>query len=177
MREKAKGADSMSSKVQLQPRKSAIYTEQDYIAISAQLKKRWLIAAIPCVLLLAVLVYSLVIRQEWLTTTCTILIGVILIAGYDLFIKPIACYRTHLSNVLYGRARESMLPFLAISEDVNVVDGVAYRSVTCQDVDGKGRLYERLFYFDAAKTFPEFQTGDMLRIVHHDLVVADIAHA
>lgn len=167
----------MSSKVQLQPRKSAIYTEQDHSVITNQLKKRWLIAAIPCALLLAVLIYSLVVRQEWLTTTCTILIGVILIAGYDLFIKPIACYRRHLDNVLYGRARESTLPFLAITEDVNVVDGVAYRSVTCQDVDGKGRLYERLFYFDAAKAFPDFQSGDMLRIVHHDLVIADIGQA
>lgn len=167
----------MSSKIHLQARKSAIYTEQDYSDITAQLKKRWFVASIPCLLLLAVLVWSLIIRLEWLTTTCTILIGVILIAGYDLFIKPIACYRRHLDNVLYGRARESTLPFLAISDDMNLVDGVTYRSVTCQDVDGKGRLYERLFYFDTTKAFPDFQTGDMLRIIHHDLVIADIGHA
>lgn len=167
----------MSSEIHLQARKSAIYSEQDHSVITGQLKKRWLITAIPCVLLLAVLVYSLIIRQEWLTTTCTILIGGILIAGYDLFIKPIACYRRHLSDVLYGRARESTLPFLAVSEDINLVDGVAYRSVTCQDVDGKGRLYERLFYFDAAKAFPDFQAGDMLRIIHHDLVIADIGRS
>ena len=128
-------------------------------------------------LLIAVLVYSLMVRIEWLTSGSTILILAGLIAAYDLAIKPLVCYRRHLNNVLHGRVRESTLPFVALGEDVNMVDGVAYRAMTCQDTDGKGRPYDRLFYFDSLKPFPDFAEGEMLHIIHHDLVVADVTRA
>jgi len=153
---------------------TAIYTEADYAAIHQQKNKRWLILTIPCVVLLGVLVYSLIIRLEWLTSACTVLIGAILIAGYDLAIKPLHCYEKHLKNCLHGRTRECELPFIKLSETVDVVDGVHYRQLLCADVDGKGRPYERLFYFDAEKEFPSVKEGDLLHIVHHDLAVANI---
>lgn len=158
-------------------RASSLYTEKDYALIVRQMRSRWICAAIPCCVLLAVMIASLTVRIEWLTTISTILIGVILIAGWDLFIKPLNCYRKYLYNVLYGRVHEAVLPFAALSEDVNMVDGVACRSLTCVDTDAKGRPYDRLFYFDAEKAFPEFSEGDMLRVVHHDLIVADVTRA
>ena len=91
--------------------------------------------------------------------------------------KPLVCYRRHLRNVLYGRVHETVLPFVALSEDVNMVSGVACRAMTCLDYDGKGRPYDRLFYFDCLKQFPDFTEGEMLRVVHHDLVVADVTRA
>ena len=57
-----------------------IYSEADYAAIVKQQRKRWLILGIPCAILTAVLIVSLFIRLEWLTTTCTIVIGALLIA-------------------------------------------------------------------------------------------------
>lgn len=158
---------------------SSIYVQQDLDNITAQLRKRTIIIGAPCLVLLAVLIWSLLpaVRLEWVTTLCTILIGVILIAAYDLALKPIICYRNFLTNALHGRVRETTLPFIALSEDVNMVDGVACRALTCQDVDGKGRNYERLFYFDCEKTFPDFQEGELLHIVHHDLMVANIFRA
>ena len=152
---------------------NTIYTEADYHAILRQQKKRWIILAIPCVLLLAVLVVSLIIRLEWLTVAATIIAGVLLIAGYDLAIKPLHCYQLHLKNCLYGRTRECDLPFLSLSESIDVVEGVRCRQLLCADVDAKGRPYERLFYFDAEKAFPAVQKDEMLHIVHHDLFVAD----
>ena len=153
---------------------STIYSEADYTAIVAQQRKRWLILSIPCVLLAAVLVVSLVVRTEWLTSLSTILIGILLIAGYDLFIKPLNCYARHLRHCLHGRTRECELPFIRLSENIDVVDGVRCRQLLCSDLDAKGRPYERLFYFDAEKAFPEVNEGDMLHIVHHDLTVANI---
>ena len=67
-----------------------LYNEADYTAITAQIRKRWLIVGIPCIILAAVLVASLCVRLEWLTSTCTVLIGVMLIAGYDLFINGVS---------------------------------------------------------------------------------------
>lgn len=154
-----------------------IYTEADYSAIRQQMKKRWTILLIPIAVLLAVLVYSLVIRVEWLSSAATIVIGVILIAGYDFAIKPLRCYARHLDNALRGRTRECDLPFVSLSENVDVVDGVRFRQLLCADVDAKGRPYDRLFYFDAEKEFPAAKPGDMMHIVHHDLSVTNIYQA
>lgn len=151
-----------------------LYHEADYTAIVAQQRKRWMILGIPCVIAALVLVVSLVIRLEWLTSAMTILIGVLLIGGYDLTIKPLHCYERHLNNCLHGRTHECELAFIRLSENIDEVDGVRFRQMLVADTDAKGRPYERLFYFDAEKTFPDVQEGDMLHIVHHDLAVADV---
>ena len=123
------------------------------------------------------MVVSLIFRVEAVTTICTILIGVLLIFCYDLLIKPLCCYRKLLKNVLFGRVHETQLPFISLSDDVNMVDGVACHQLICEDFDAKGRPYERLFYLDAQKTCPEFAKGEALCIVHHDLLVADVTRA
>lgn len=151
-----------------------IYTEADYASISQQLRRRWIALLIPCGVLCAVLAYSLIVRVEWLTSAATIIIGVLLIAGYDFAIKPLNCYQRHLTNCLHGRTRECDLPFISLSENVDVVDGVRCRQLLCADEDAKGRPYERLFYFDAEKEFPQTEPGTMLHIVHYDLNVANI---
>ena len=152
----------------------AIYTEADYTAIAQQFKKRWLLLAAPCTVLLAVMIYSLCVRLEWLTVAATIIIGVLLITGYDFFIKPILCYKRHLDHSLHGRTAECELPFIRLGENIDVVDGVSYRQLLCADTDGKNRPYERLFYFDAAKEFPHVKEGDMLHISHYELTVANV---
>lgn len=154
-----------------------IYTQSDYTAITAQKKKRWVILLIPCAVLLAVLIASFILRIEWLTSAATILIGALLIAGYDFAIKPLRCYQKHLNNCLNGRTRECDLPFVSLSENIDVVEGVRCRQLLCADVDAKGRPYERLFYFDAEKAFPAVPAGTMMHIVHHDLFVANIYQA
>lgn len=151
-----------------------IYTEADYLAITRQQRKRWLLIAIPCLILLIPLVAGLFIRVEWMTSVSTILIGVLLIAGYDLAIKPLHCYERHLNNCLHGRTRACELPFIRLSENIDLVDGVQYRQLLCADTDGKGRPYERLFYFDVLAEFPQVNEGDMLHIVHHNLTVVDV---
>lgn len=153
---------------------NTIYSEADYTAIVRQQRKRWLILGIPCALLTAVLIVSLFLRVEWLTSTSTILIGALLIAGYDLAIKPLHRYEIFLKNCLHGRTQVCELPFIRLSENIDMVDGVRCRQLFCTDMDAKNRPYERLFYFDAEKEFPAVNEGDMLRIVHHDLCVADI---
>ena len=153
---------------------NTIYSEKDLNAVKQQKNKRWVALAIPCVILLAVLVYSLIIRLEWLTSAATILIGAILIAGYDFAIKPLACYQKHLNSCLHGRTRECDLPFISLSDNVDMVDGVRCRQLLCADIDGKGRPYERLFYFDAEKDFPAAKEGDILHIIHYDLTIADV---
>ena len=152
-----------------------MYTESDLQSVLAQRKRRWAILLIPVAVLAAVLIGSLIVRIEWLTTAMTIIGGALLIAGHDLFIKPLSDYATHVDNMLHGRRREIDLPFASCSEDVSLVDGVRYHALTATDLDEKGKPYERLFYYDAEKPFPSFAPGEMLHIVFHDKEIADIS--
>ena len=172
-----KGSATMPTTTPNSARENSLYSVQDLSAINAQINRRWVILLAPCAVLAALIVLSLILRLEWLTSLCTILIGGALIGGYDLFIKPLVCYRRHLNNALYGRVHEVELPFVALSEDESLVDGVTCRALTCLDYDGKGRPYDRLFYFDALKTLPDFQPEEVIRVVHHDLMVADVTRA
>ena len=52
-----------------------MYTQQELDQILTQRKKRWLLLAIPEVIVVACLVYSLVIRVEWLSTLCSCIAG------------------------------------------------------------------------------------------------------
>lgn len=151
-----------------------MYTESDLQAVLAQRKRRWTILLVPLAVLLIVLIYSLIPRIQWLTIAATIVGGVLLIAGYDLFIKPLSCYATHVDNMLHGRKREIELPFASLSSDISLVDGVRYYAMTASDFDEKGKPYERLFYFDAEKPLPSFEVGEMLHIVFHDKEIAEV---
>ena len=146
----------------------------DEAAIRAQLKKRLILVLIPVLVLLGAAIYFAIQRNEVATDVLTIVSLSVLIFCYDLFLKPLRCYQRHLDNVISGRRRAVDLPFLAISDDISLVDGVPYRAMTCTDLDAKGRPYDRLFYFDAEKPFPAIAAGETVRVVHHELDVSDV---
>ena len=139
---------------------SSLFSAQDQAAIRAQLKKRLILVLIPVLALLGAAIYFAIQRNEVATDVLTIVSLSSLIFCYDLFLKPLRCYQRHLDNVISGRRRAVDLPFLAISDDISLVDGVPYRAMTCTDLDAKGRPYDRLFYFDAEKPFPAIAAGE-----------------
>lgn len=153
---------------------SSLFSAQDQAAIRAQLKKRLILVLIPVLVLLGAAIYFAIQRNEVVTDVLTIVSLSVLIFCYDLFLKPLRCYQRHLDNVISGRRRAVDLPFLAISDDISLVDGVPYRAMTCTDLDAKGRPYDRLFYFDAEKPFPAIAPGETVRVVHHELDVSDV---
>jgi hypothetical protein len=153
---------------------SSLFSAQDQAAIRAQLKKRLILVLIPVLALLGAAIYFAIQRNEVATDVLTIVSLAVLIFCYDLFLKPLRCYQRHLDNVISGRRRAVDLPFLAISDDISLVDGVPYRAMTCSDLDAKGRPYDRLFYFDAEKPFPAIAAGETVRVVHHELDVSDV---
>lgn len=146
-----------------------MYTQQDLTDIRNQAKKRWIVLAIPMALCIIGVVISLIVRIEILTDVFSILFGVLLIGGYELFIKPLNCYANMLNGVLNGITHElTDSTFLHLDEDVSMVDGVAYYSFTVQCIDEKNKPYERLFYYDAQKPRISFPVGTPLRLVYHD---------
>ena len=151
-----------------------LYTEAELQSIREQQKKRWKVLFFPCAVLLTVILFSFILRVQWLSVAATIALGVLLIAGRDLAIKPLASYERHLKNCLKSPTRECELPFLSLSEAVVVLEGVPFRELLCTDTDSRGRMYERSFYFDAQKAFPDVQAGDKLHIIHHSMTVTNV---
>lgn len=151
-----------------------MYQEQDLLAIRAQQKKRWVLLGVPALVMLAGLVATLVLRMEVATDVLTLLIGVLLIFGYDMFIKPLRRYERHLNNVLHGRTHELVCQYDHTDEALSIVDGVAYRAMTFITRDEKNKVFERLFYYDAQKPLPDLQQGAMVQVVYHDHELASV---
>lgn len=151
-----------------------MYTEQELLSIHTQQNKRWGILGGVCLLVLAGVVYSLIIRSEALTAGLTLLMGALLIFFYDLTIKPLHCYAVLLNNLLHGRTRELDCTFLSADADVSVVDGVKYYALSLEQKDDDGDPFERMLYWDAQKPLPQLEGGERLHIVYHDRMVADL---
>ena len=133
-----------------------MYTQSELDQLNDDLRKRWIIYAIPALLLLALQVYSLTLRIEPLT------------------IALVIRYRTHVYSVLHGITHTVRAVFDHLDLDDSLVDGVNYRAmhVLCQDE--KGDDYERLFYWDLQKPLPAYEKGQALEITYHDREIADI---
>lgn len=151
-----------------------MYTEQDLTNIRAQQKKRWLILMLPCLILLAAIVYSLTIRLEWLTAAATVVMGILLLFCYEMFIRPLHRYEIHLDNCLHGRTRELDCTYQSIDADLSLVDGVKYYAMSLLQLDDDGEPFERMLYWDAEKPAPALNSGDQLHIVYHDRMIAQL---
>lgn len=161
-----------------------MYTEQELTGIRQQQKRRWIALWVPVALMVAAIVVILVIRgmrqmpdkpAEIAVQVLTILIGVLLLGGWGMLIKPLHCYERHINNLLHGRTHVfEEGTFSAMEEDESLVDGVAYYALTLHCLDEKKKPYERLFYYDVQKPKPELQDGDPVRVVYHDRFVGAI---
>ena len=151
-----------------------MYTQQDLNNIKAQEKKRWMVLGAPCLVLFIGMIVSLVFRIEWLTIITTIIMGGILIAGYELYIRPLHRYHVFLRNALHGIVRETDCYFKSISRTEEAVDGVICRTLIATDPKESGKVYERLFYFDALKEFPQMEEGQHLHVRYHDRYVVSL---
>ena len=146
-----------------------MYREEDLTQVNTQIKRRWLLVAIVSVLLLAAIIASFIIRIEPLTVALSIVLGSFILFMYDMMIKPLKCYATHLRNALHGRKREMTGAFISRDEDISLVEGVKYRAIhVSEKVEDDDVLQVRLFYFDILMPFPEVKEGDPVHVVFHD---------
>ena len=112
---------------------TALYTEQDFSDIRAQLNKRLLFTAIPTVILLAAIIVSFVFRVKLLTMALTLILGAGLIFVYSMLIYPVYAYKRHLNNVLHGKTRTLTGAFKEMEEEK--VD--EYIELMCADDPGE----------------------------------------
>ena len=150
-----------------------MYTEDELLALQMQEKKRIRILIIVSALLLAAIIVSAILRIQLLSVLLTILLGSILVFFIDLKIRPVRQYSLFIDYLLHGPRHELDAVFKSISDQIDLIDGVACREVTVIDDHGK-KPAEIMFHFDAKKTFPELDEGMRVHVVYHDRAIIQI---
>ena len=150
-----------------------MYTQEDLNNIREEKHKRWMKLIIPGIFLLGGVIASFIVRIEWITTLLSCILGCMILFTYEMHIKPLRCYETHLNNCLNGRTHELDGTYQSAEEEISLVDGVRYRGMLIHD-DNPENDFDRLFYFDVEKPFPELEPGDKVHVVYHDREVVEL---
>lgn len=145
-----------------------MYTEQDFQDIQNQLKQRWIAVGIPCLILLAAVIASFVLRIKWLTVALSLVLGAGFIFLHGMLISPVAAYRSHLDNVLHGKTRSTTGAFKEMEEQSVMRDGVKFYPLMISVGDMNDPEDDRLFYYDANLPRPDWKYGEMLTLTAHD---------
>ena len=145
-----------------------LYSEQDLQKIQGQLNKRLLLLGVFSTILLAVVVYSFVIRVELMTTISVILMGMVIIFVLDLFCKPLWQYRRLIQNALHGRSHTESFVYDHLENEISQVDGVTCRSMVFLGTPDKHGTREQMYYWDAELALPGFQQGDQVTLRYTD---------
>lgn len=149
-----------------------MYTEAEYSAIRAQLKKRLFLLLAPSAALFVCAVWALARRQQPLAIAAAMICGIALIFFTEMTIRPLWAYRRHLDAMLHGITHEERCVFRSFEPDVSMVEGVSFRTMNVTCVDDQGKPYERFFYYDCEKPLPEWTEGTPIRVTYHDRSVA-----
>ena len=141
-----------------------LYSEKDINLINQQLKKRYTIIFIIFGLFLALVIWSFIVRIQWLSMVAVFLAGVTLVFGIDLFCLPLHRYRKLMTSALTGRTHTETLEFDCAEEETSVVDGVVCRGLLfLGEPDKHGERGQR-FYWDMALPLPAFRPGSRVTL-------------
>ena len=140
------------------------YSESDICQVSSQLKKRYLPLGVVLAILLTVIVFSSVIRLEWLTVVSVVLFFAVPVFVIDLFCLPLHRHKKLMVSALTGRTHIETLEFDSVEPESYVVDGVACRGLIFLGAPDKHGTREQRFYWDEELPLPAFNTGDSVTL-------------
>jgi hypothetical protein len=109
-----------------------MYTIQDVISLSRQLRMRTLLWLIPEALLLACVVVSFILRIQWLTSLISFSLGVVILFSLNMFILPLKHYKDFLLVALHGKTSRSTAAFAAFEEGAVMREGVRFYPLIMQ---------------------------------------------
>ena len=141
-----------------------LYAEKDLQLLSAQLKKRYLLLGCGLAALLAVVVYSFIIRLEPLTVVSLFLLCALAVFVIELFCLPIHRYRTLVSAALTGRTHEDTMEYVGAEPDTSLVDGVPCQGLLFLGEPDKHGTREQRYYWDTTLPLPDFRPGDRITL-------------
>ena len=141
-----------------------LYSEKDLQLLDSQLKKRYIALGAVLAVLLALIVFSLVIRVEWMTMVSVFLFGDAAVFVIDLLCMPIHRYRRLVNNALTGRTHTGTLEFAGVEEGSFRVEGVSCRGLVFLGEPDKHGSREQRYYWDAELPLPDFRPGDQVTL-------------
>ena len=141
-----------------------LYSTESYAAIDAQVRRRliWLFAGV--LVLLAVFVFAMVRRIQWLAMVSFSLAGCFAVFFGDLFCGPLVRYRRLVRGALSGRNHEQVLTFDRTEPDISVVEGVSRNSLIFLGEADKHGDREQLLYWDRELPMPALTPGQDYRV-------------
>jgi hypothetical protein len=136
-----------------------LYSAEMLASLNGKLKKRWILAGVISVLLLAAFVWSVIIRVEWLSIALLALLGIFLIFFIEMFCRPLLDYRKLVVSALSGRSHDRVMEYVRTEPDISRVDGVSCISlIFLGDADKHGSR-EQLLYWDEEIPLPALREG------------------
>jgi len=141
-----------------------LYSEKDINLINQQLKKRYTIIFIIFALFLALVIWSFIVRIQWLSMVAVFLAGVTLVFGIDLFCLPLHRYRKLMTSALTGRTHTGTFEFKEAESDPSMVEGISCKSLIFLGEPDKHGSREQRFYWDAEHPLPDFKAGDQITL-------------
>lgn len=148
-----------------------MYTQNDIDSLNAQIKQRALLWLIPELLVLAGLIYSFIIRIEWLSGVLLSLLAILIYFSITMSILPVKKYRDFLKNAVHGRNRVETLRFDSFEEETVEREGVRFYPVLMRADVPKEELDERRFYWDANLTRPDWIKGSQVSLTSHEKMI------
>ena len=141
-----------------------LYSGKDIQQLSAQLKKRYLVMGCVMAVFLAVFVFSLVIRVEWLSMASFMLFFASAVFVFDVFCMPLRRYRKLINSALTGRTHTEVLEYEKTEEDTSVVEGVPCLGMIFLGSPDKHGSREQRFYWDKELPLPDFVPGEQITL-------------
>lgn len=161
-----------------------MYSQEDHAQIRKQLQKRWIVTALPSVLLIlsAIVVFVIcqVQRKDWgwiFACVSTILGGGYFLFFFGVYLRPMMLYQRHVGYMLDGHKRETK----GILTDVSSVpcdkDGLDWYAVTVNVGEKQDPEDDRLLYYDALKGKPAIPLGTRVMALSNDRMISDLREA
>ena len=145
-----------------------LYNPSMESALQKKLNARWCVLGVVCGALLAVLVFSMVIRLEWLSMVSVICIGFFAIFWIELFCLPLIRYRRLIRSALNGRSHTVTLEYQRTEPDDSMVDGVRCVGMVFLGEPDKHGSREQLLYWDRQLEPPVLQPGQTVEVRYTD---------
>ena len=141
-----------------------LYTDKDLLAISGQLKKRYLLLGCGLAVILVLIVWSSLIRMEWLTVVSVFLFFAVSVFVIEMFCLPLHRYKKLITAALTGRTHDETLEYKETEPETSVIDGVTCLGLIFLGTADKHGIREQRFYWDQEIPLPAFSVGDQVTL-------------
>lgn len=150
-----------------------MYSQTDLTNIKRQMSRRMLAIIGFLFCMIAVLAFFVVNRFRIPAYTLGILTCFAAVFLIDMIYMPLWRYAHFVEGILTGNRRELDGIYLKASDEISMIDGVAFKSILVSE-QHSDEYSERLFYYDILKEVPLLETNDRVRIIYQDRQIIGI---